>query len=571
MSQDKDVHRLQQELAALRAENSQLRERLQSQRSNIEQFLDQAPMAISIVRKFSLTYVNHKWLELFGHKTADTVLGSSSLQFLAPDIREQAIKRLEAYRKQQERVLQLETRGLRADGSEFDILLTVTRMSIFESFGYVSFIQDISEQKRILRELARSVARYKAIFNNASAGIAIVDNTNRYLEVNKHYATLFGYSFQEFPTLDPLDLIHPDSRRNTQGLLQQVFSGQIPYYMNEKRFLRADGSTFWGSVFVSPLQESAPSESSTARNRAICLVIDISERKEAEHALANLNRELEALVHSRTEDLERKARALEEANATLQRLDEMKTSFISAVSHELRTPLTSIFGYAKLIHKSFKRNYSSLSEHNHALQRIEQRILSNLEIIEHEGERLTRLVNDILDLHKIEAGFLNYDMQQVSLSTCIYDALLAVGGQFSHKEQVKLRSDVPPNLPLVEVDPDRLIQVLINLLHNAAKFTTYGEVVISAEVTNQATVRVSVSDTGCGIAEDEIHRVFEKFHQSTLGDTLESSRRGTGLGLSICKQIVEHFGGRIWATSSPGQGSTFTFELPSQHQSQSSS
>jgi len=563
MHETSDIASLQARVRRLQAENNNLRQELASLHGSFSLFLEQAPIGISIVQQLSLTYANAKWLQLFGYQDQEQVIGRSSLEYLAPEIRDETLEQLQHFRHHETGELQLETRGLRRDGETFDLLLTVTRMQVMGAYGYVSFIQDISDLKKMQRELARSMAQYKAIFNNASAGIAIVDAANRYLEVNRHYAQMFGYAVEQFAHLDPLQLIHPDSRRNTQGLLQQLFEGRIPYYMNEKRFLRSDGSCFWGSVFVSALKETRAPEAPDVAASAICLVIDITERKRAQHELEKLNRELEDQVRERTSDLEAKAKALEDANAALQRLDDMKTSFVSSVSHELRTPLTSILGFAKLIRKDFNSVSPADDKVDSKQNKLRNRIINNLSIIENEGERLSRLVNDVLDLNKIEAGYFCYDIKPVPIASCIYEALLAIGGHFSQKQDIKLHSNIAPDLPLVQADPDRLAQVLINLLHNAAKFTERGTVTISAEVRQEGTVRVTVTDTGCGISSEDLPKIFDKFHQAATGDTLERPYHGTGLGLSICKQIIELFEGRIWATSEPGRGSSFHFELPS--------
>ncbi len=158
---------------------------------------------------------------------------------------------------------------------------------------------------------------------------------------------------------------------------------------------------------------------------------DISERKRAEQDLADLNKHLEQLVRERTEDLVTKARELEDANQRLRQLDEMKSAFLSSVSHELRTPLTSILGFAKLINKEFTKNFMPLSGDKEILVKKGTRIRENLSIISHEGERLTRLINDVLDLNKIESGRMGWRDERLDITETVDMAVHAVAGMFA--------------------------------------------------------------------------------------------------------------------------------------------
>ncbi|MBN2140764.1 MAG: cache domain-containing protein [Desulfovibrionaceae bacterium] len=278
--------------------------------------------------------------------------------------------------------------------------------------------------------------------------------------------------------------------------------------------------------------------------------------------LETLNRNLEAMVEARTEDLRNKTLSLEEANRRLMDLDRMKSEFLSSVSHELRTPLTSILGFAKLIYRDFQRFFNPLSSGDPSLEKMDLRIRYNLRIIEQEGERLTRLINEVLDLNKIESGQAEWRVQDLDLAEVIRQAARGLGEELANKPDLGLEIDAPGDLPRFKGDPERIGQVLSNLLGNAVKFTKAGRVRVEARVADNGRLRVRVSDTGVGIAEKDLDRVFDKFHQAHGGDATEGKPRGTGLGLAICRQIVEHYGGAIWARSEPGKGSVFTLELP---------
>jgi len=285
------------------------------------------------------------------------------------------------------------------------------------------------------------------------------------------------------------------------------------------------------------------------------------ERKTNEEALTQLNEDLESKVDLRTKELKNKAAELETANKRLKELDKIKSAIVSSISHELRTPLTSIRGFAKLTGKDFIRHFQPLANEK-TLRKKGERIRQNLEIIEAEGERLTRLINDFLDINRIESGKAVWSDQFLNPCDVIRQATNAVAGSFAAKPRMKLVTNLPETVPPIHADPDKVQQVLINLLNNACKFTSKGSITVSV-TGNPDTLTITVTDTGVGIPKQEQAYIFEKFHKSRLGDTISIKDKGTGLGLAICKEIVEHYGGSIWVKSTPGKGSAFSFTLPS--------
>ncbi len=240
-------------------------------------------------------------------------------------------------------------------------------------------------------------------------------------------------------------------------------------------------------------------------------------------------------------------------------VDRMKTDFISTVSHELRTPLTSVIGFAKLIKKKLEETiFPLVTTDNKKVQRSVQQVSDNINIIVEEGERLKNLINDVLDLAKMEAGKVDWQTNPLSVKELLERAIAATTALFEQKK-LELIQEIEPGLPEIIGDRDRLIQVVINLISNAVKFTDQGYITCRARRTGQE-ITVSIIDSGIGIAKEDEPKVFEKFKQ--VGDTLTDKPKGTGLGLPICKEIVEHHGGRIWVESELGGGSNFSFTLP---------
>jgi Na+/proline symporter/nitrogen-specific signal transduction histidine kinase len=244
--------------------------------------------------------------------------------------------------------------------------------------------------------------------------------------------------------------------------------------------------------------------------------------------------------------LEAATASLKAANERLQELDRLKDDFISTVTHELRTPLTSIRAFSEILH-----------DHRDIDPEERHRFLG---LIVKESERLTRLINQVLDLAKLESGLAEWRPAKLDLREIVADAVNSTSQLFKSRGvtvETRIASLVPP----VIADRDRLMQVMLNLLSNAVKFCPEGTGRVEVNVVEEAgDVRVDVKDNGVGIGREFQAVIFEKFRQ--VGDTLTEKPAGTGLGLAICRQIVGHFGGRLWVVSEPGRGSVFTFTLP---------
>lgn len=267
-----------------------------------------------------------------------------------------------------------------------------------------------------------------------------------------------------------------------------------------------------------------------------------------------------AVFDKLTGELRDHQRSLEEARRIAESANAAKSDFLANVSHELRTPLASILGFTRIIQRRLERRIlpgADLADPK--LAGAVEQVRENIEIILAEGRRLTSLINNLLDLEKIEAGRMTWNLEPLDVAELISQAGIATTALYESKS-LRFVTALEPGLPTVMADRDRIMQVLINLISNAVKFTDHGTVKCGAELRTDGFVEISVSDTGHGISEQEQHVVFEKFRQ--VGDTLTSKPGGTGLGLAISREIVEHLGGKIWLQSQIGRGSTFSFTLP---------
>jgi PAS domain S-box-containing protein len=418
-----------------------------------------------------------------------------------------------------------------------------------------------SRKKRECAELEKAKAQeqYRTLFDSAVEGIFQSSPDGTFIIANPAMANLLGFDSPEELMSDITNIpkqlyVHSGQR---QKLLEELAAeGKVTGF--ETEMYRKDGSRIWIALNGRGIFDETG-------NLAVIegFVVDISKRKRAEEDLASMNRQLEGLVEERTKDLNAKAHELEQANERLQELDKLKSTFISSVSHELRTPLTSVLGFAKLIHRDFSQIFLPSTETDPKTARIGERICQNLDIIIDEGARLTRLINDFLDITRIEAGRMNWADKLIDPAKVIRGAADAVTGLFAQNPNVDLIVEVDDSLPLITVDPDRMTQVLINLLNNAAKFTTQGTVILRGQLDSEnVALRISVEDTGPGIPPEDLDRIFKKFHQVEGQKAADDRVRGSGLGLSISRQIVDHYGGTISVRSTLGKGSTFDVVFP---------
>ena len=339
------------------------------------------------------------------------------------------------------------------------------------------------------------------------------------------------------------------------GLLER-FLGPRRARKRLSAFAAAQGVRDWQTLpangdFVRFAEAQLSGAIGSASARVMVASVAREEALGLEEVLDILDEATQVRAYSR--ELERKSRELEAAttelraaNASLRELDRMKDDFISTVTHELRTPLTSIRAFSEMLHQDPEIDLADRTRF--------------LGIIVSEAERLTRLINQILDMAKLESGRAEWTTGDVDIGEVARETMVSLGQIFRDKG-VSLESEIPAQGPVVLADRDRLTQVMINLLSNAVKFVCAETGRVMVRVSDDGReVRVEVEDNGPGLTAEESMVIFEKFRQG--GNTMTDKPQGTGLGLPISRQIVEHYGGRLWVESAAGEGACFSFLMP---------
>jgi PAS domain S-box-containing protein len=393
--------------------------------------------------------------------------------------------------------------GLRKDGSEFAVEIGLTPISTVEGLLVLGVVVDVSDRKDAALHLAQMESKYRGLLEAAPDAMVVVNQRGEIALLNLQAEKQFGYWRDELLGQQVTNIIPEgfserllaDSLRSSEDALTQQIGTGIELHGRRK-----DGGEFPIEIMLSPL-ESAEGTLVTAAIR------DISVRK---------------------------------------RMDRLKDEFVATVSHELRTPLTSISASLGLLAGLWA---GKLPE---AAARL-------LKIADKNSHRLVRLINDILDIEKLEAGRVVFNLSCVDVRTLINQTIEA-NRSFAEDYGVRIRLATAPVDSEVSADSDRLAQVITNLLSNAIKFSPADEEVLVAIENNRGIVRISVRDHGCGVPADFKPHIFEKFAQADA--TSSRQKGGTGLGLSIVKQIVERLHGAVSFDDAPGGGTIFCIDLP---------
>ena len=420
----------------------------------------------------------------------------------------------------------------------------VSAAPIYDDAGEIVQIiessRDVTERMRAEEALRESEQRLRDFLDNATDLIQIVAPNSRLIYVNRKWLEVLGYTASEVVNLSLSDTIHPDSMAHCWDVFQRILAGETVESI-EAVFVAKDGT----QVYVEGSASCRFEDGKPVNTRGI--FHDITARKQAEEELRKHRDHLEELVGERTAELEI---AKERAEAA----SHAKSVFLANMSHELRTPLNAILGYAQILQR----------------RPLAPDVISALNTVQRSGEHLLTLINDILDIARIEAGRMELQPAPIHFPNFL-EHIAGIIRSRAEAKGLTFNFETLNALPAsVQADETRLRQVLLNLLDNAVKFTDAGHVTFrvqrldAAEAADarhpapHALLRFEVEDMGIGISPDQLERIFQPFEQAR---DLAHRTKGTGLGLAISRQLVRLMGGDLHVESEPGQGSLFWFEV----------
>jgi len=549
---EKTKEQLEVELAEIRQRFSALEVSEDNSRQEVEELqeienryrgaVDAAyDMIQAVTLEGGIIFVNPAWLNTLGY-TTDELQGLDLFDIIHPDSREhcritfEKVANGEIVRDMQAVFTARDGRRIEVEGSASPGIVNgeiVSTQGIF---------RDVTERNHAQQTLRESEERYRGVIDSAYDMIQSLNPDGSVIFVNPTWLKTLGYTESDLTSLNMFDVIHPDSQQHCLELFGKVLQGESAVDM-QAIFIAKDGSPIQVEGSASPRIIGGEVVSTQGIFR------DITERKEQEQKLVELNEQLQQFNAGLEQKVKERTSELEVASLEAEAANRAKSDFLASMSHELRTPLNAIIGFSQILQDE---DYSSLEENERGYAKD----------IYESGNHLLNLINDILDLAKVESGKMELDPEPVNIKRLLESSLVMIKEK-ALAHGINLVIDIAEELDGFEITADerKLKQIVFNLLSNAAKFTPdSGQITVACAKEDDYLV-TSVTDTGVGIAAEEQEKVFEEFYQTKDGTRSKSA--GTGLGLPLARSFVEMHGGRIWAESKgKDKGSRFTFTVP---------
>ncbi|ABR50505.1 PAS/PAC sensor signal transduction histidine kinase [Alkaliphilus metalliredigens QYMF] len=409
-----------------------------------------------------------------------------------------------------------ETTLISKRGYEIPVEVNLHTFKLFETQVELSIVRDITERKQIEVSLIKSKEKYRKLMDFLPESVLIIDK-EIILFSNATATKFLGFdTFNDMINRPLLDFIYWEDYDDMVEWINKIQRNKNSKPLVEIRFIKKDGSIAYGNIVETKV-------SFNDQESTMMIIRDITEQKEAK-------------------------KLLEETI----KYDKLKTEFFVNIAHELRTPLNVIFGALQLLELDFKQDEIEKKE---ALLGVDKRIKS----MKQNCYRLLRLVNNIIDITKIESGYYQLELQNVDIVNVVENITMSVS-EYMEIRGINLQFDTQVESKLIACDPDKMERIMLNLLANAIKFTESGGQIKVNMYEKEENMMISIQDTGIGIPEDRINVIFERFSQ--VDRSLTRSHEGSGIGLSLVKSLVELQGGQITVKSKIGQGSEFIIALP---------
>ncbi|TQD27668.1 PAS domain S-box protein [Methanolobus vulcani] len=455
----------------------------------------------------SIQESNSKALEIF-ECTEEDLHGLNIIDLVPSEMKSNALEYLKKFRKGE-----LNRFTFKAVTFKDNILDVDVSAKMLEGHNDVFqvIIRDITAQNKIVEELKHNEEKYRALFEKSNDAVVIHDFVGNILDVNEKACSIFGHTKEELLKFNILSIIVPEDRQSTIAAVEKVKDTKT--WRNEIRMFKSDGTIIHFDVSGSLIEAQ--------QNIIQTVCRDITERIKVEKEMM-------------------------QAKIVADTASRAKSEFLTTMSHELRTPLNSIIGFSEIMLDGVTGDLQDKQEHY-------------LERISESGRHLLSLINDILDISKIEAGKMELYLETVDIGNAVNE-IVKITESLASRKNITVDVKMSDVTPLINVDKSKLKQIMYNLLGNAIKFTDNGGHVHIDVSNNDEYVIMSITDTGIGISPEDQKKLFKPFSQ--IDTSISRSYEGTGLGLALVKELIEVHGGRIWVESDAGKGSTFSFELP---------
>jgi len=481
---------------------------LEESEKKFKQLYENAPVPYhTLSPKGEITSVNTRWCRVFGF-TKKEVIGKIIFDFVKNDERERAKRSFEKKIQEKKSYTGGHERTYITKGGEERIFIIHDYFSFDKDRNVTTIhttMEDITQRQQILDEIVKSEEKYRVLAETSADGVLSTDVLGRLTYVNPSLEKILGRKKDHLLEKPFRDFLSESSVYPYQQAFLDVRKKETKIENISLDVIHKDGYEIPIEVNISPLKKESKFIGIE------CTVRDISDRRRIEREL--------------------------------KRSEKLRTEFMNIVAHELKSPITPIKGYLELIESD---------------KDVNEQVKNWAKIGLRNAERLMHLVNDILDVSRLDTDTMRFNMEKCNLKELFKDAIEDIKPDIESKN-LKFIEEIPENIPKIVCDKYRLLQVLKNLLVNAIKFTDYGSITVGAEE-KQKHLLIYVEDTGIGISSSETKKIFTKFYQAYTGE--DRKNEGTGLGLFICKEIIKKHNGEIWAESNVGKGSKFIIKLP---------
>ena len=506
----------------------EVKEKAEENEEKIKKIFESSPETIAVTDlEGNITEINEKTLNKLKYSSEDELVGENAFNLIAKEDQNKAIKNFKRILSEGT-IKDIEYKLIRKDGSEYigELSANVIKDSWNNPMGFVAIIKDITTRKQAEEDLRRakekveeSEEKYKALVDNTPDFIYSLDKNSRHTAVNKSICLALNR--------DAKDIIGKNH-------IELGFPKEIAEEWREKHLqVFNTGNTM-------QFETTTPMPDNTVKTYE-AILSPIFDAKKNVVGIRGISRDITAKKQAEQELIKAKEKAEES--------DRLKSAFLANMSHEIRSPMNGIMGFSQLLQEG---DYP----------RDEQQKF--FEIIHSRARHLLHIINDLVDVSKIEAKQLTLEYEHFYLNDMMQEIYSVFANELESRGEAHIRLNVYRGLndeeSYIKSDVNRLRQIMDNLLSNAIKFTHEGTIEFGYEIKNENTLLFYVKDGGVGIPKDQQQNIFERFRQ--VGDSTSKSHEGTGLGLTISKNLVELLGGEIWMKSMEGEGTTFYFTLP---------